>query len=101
VRPGVRHHIAEQQNGIHRFRVFRTDSHDFRPIYRTQKKVERTYEDDGKSIFKDAKAEIQTFKLFEERIYLPIAHAVQRYQPTSPTCTMSTWTPIFFILSLP
>jgi NADH:ubiquinone oxidoreductase subunit 5 (subunit L)/multisubunit Na+/H+ antiporter MnhA subunit len=50
----------------------------FRPIYRTQKKVERTYEDDGKSIFKDAKAEIQTFKLFEERIYLPIAHAVQR-----------------------
>jgi formate hydrogenlyase subunit 3/multisubunit Na+/H+ antiporter MnhD subunit len=49
----------------------------FRPIYRTQKKVERTYEDDGKSIFKDAKAEIQTFKLFEERIYLPIAHAVQ------------------------
>jgi len=57
--------------------VFRTDSHDFPSHLPTQKKVERTYEDDGKSIFKDAKAEIQTFKLFEERIYLPIAHAVQ------------------------
>jgi formate hydrogenlyase subunit 3/multisubunit Na+/H+ antiporter MnhD subunit len=51
----------------------------FRPIYRTQEKVERTYDDEGKIIFKDAKAEIQTFKLFEERIYLPIAHFVQRF----------------------
>jgi formate hydrogenlyase subunit 3/multisubunit Na+/H+ antiporter MnhD subunit len=51
----------------------------FRPIYRTQEKAERTYNDEGKSIFKDAKAEIQTFKLFEERIYLPIVHFVQRF----------------------
>jgi NADH:ubiquinone oxidoreductase subunit 5 (subunit L)/multisubunit Na+/H+ antiporter MnhA subunit len=51
----------------------------FRPIYRTQEKVERTYDDEGKIIFKEAKAEIQTFKLFEERIYLPIAHFVQRF----------------------
>ena len=51
----------------------------FRPIYRTQEKVERTYNDAGKSNFKAAKAEIQTFKLFEERIYLPIAHFVQRF----------------------
>ncbi len=50
----------------------------FRPIYRTQKIVERTYEDDGKSVFKSANVEIRTFKLFEERIYLPVAQAVQR-----------------------
>jgi len=50
----------------------------FRPIYRTRKNVERTYHDGGKSIFKDGTAEIQTFKLFEERIYLPVAHFVLR-----------------------
>ena len=50
----------------------------FRPIYRTRKNVERTYHEGGKSIFKDGTAEIQTFKLFEERIYLPVAHFVLR-----------------------
>jgi formate hydrogenlyase subunit 3/multisubunit Na+/H+ antiporter MnhD subunit len=50
----------------------------FRPIYRTRKKSERNFNDAGKSIFKDGTAEIQTFKLFEERIYLPIANFIWR-----------------------
>jgi len=50
----------------------------FRPIYRTKKKNERSFNDAGKSIFKEGNAEIQTFKVFEERIYLPIAHFIQR-----------------------
>jgi hypothetical protein len=44
--------------------------------------VERNFSDNGKSIFKDGIAEIQTFKLFEERIYLPIANFVQRLSNT-------------------
>ena len=54
----------------------------FRPIYRTRKKVERNFSDTGKTIFKDGIAEVQTFKLFEERIYLPIANFVQRLSNT-------------------
>jgi NADH:ubiquinone oxidoreductase subunit 5 (subunit L)/multisubunit Na+/H+ antiporter MnhA subunit len=50
----------------------------FRPIYRTRKKSERNFNDAGKSIFKDGAAEIQTFKLFEERIYLPTANFVMK-----------------------
>jgi formate hydrogenlyase subunit 3/multisubunit Na+/H+ antiporter MnhD subunit len=50
----------------------------FRPIYRTREIAERNYNDTGASVFKDGKAEIQTFKLFEERIYLPTAHFVMR-----------------------
>jgi formate hydrogenlyase subunit 3/multisubunit Na+/H+ antiporter MnhD subunit len=50
----------------------------FRPIYRTRKKSERNFNDAGKSIFKDGTAEIQTFKLFEERIYIPVANFVQK-----------------------
>ena len=50
----------------------------FRPIYRTKKSVERTYNDGSRSIFKNGTAAVHTFKLFEERIYLPIAHFVQK-----------------------
>jgi formate hydrogenlyase subunit 3/multisubunit Na+/H+ antiporter MnhD subunit len=50
----------------------------FRPIYRTGKKVEREFHDQSRSIFKAGKAKIQTFKFFEERIYLPVARFVQR-----------------------
>ena len=50
----------------------------FRPIYRTEKKVVREFHDAGRSIFKEGNAEIHTFKFFEERIYLPVAHFTQR-----------------------
>ncbi|MDO8491610.1 MAG: proton-conducting transporter membrane subunit, partial [Dehalococcoidia bacterium] len=49
----------------------------FRPIYRTDKHADRTFMDTQKVIFKNGHAEIHTFKLFEERIYLPIANAVR------------------------
>ncbi|HXX59131.1 MAG TPA: proton-conducting transporter membrane subunit [Dehalococcoidales bacterium] len=50
----------------------------FKPVYRTRKEVERNYHDTGHSIFSSGTAEIHTLKFFEERIYLPIAHFVQR-----------------------
>jgi len=50
----------------------------FRPIYRTRKNVDRNFHDPGRSIFKDGIAEIHTFKLFEERIYLPVAHFIEK-----------------------
>jgi len=50
----------------------------FRPVYRTRKTVERTYHDKSNSIFKQGRAEIHMLKLFEERIYLPVAHFVER-----------------------
>jgi hydrogenase-4 component B len=50
----------------------------FRPIYRTRRIVERTYIDEQKTIFKEGKADIQTLKIFEEKIYLPIAHFVEK-----------------------
>jgi formate hydrogenlyase subunit 3/multisubunit Na+/H+ antiporter MnhD subunit len=50
----------------------------FRPIYRTNKTVERTYSDGSRSIFKNGAAAIHTFKIFEEKIYLPIARFVQK-----------------------
>jgi hypothetical protein len=40
--------------------------------------VERTYIDEQKTIFKDGKADIQTLKIFEEKIYLPIVHFVEK-----------------------
>ena len=50
----------------------------FRPVYRTRKKVDRSYHDISNSIFKVGAAEIHTFKLFEERIYLPVVRFVQK-----------------------
>jgi len=50
----------------------------FRPVYRTRKTVNRNFHDNFGSIFKDGIAEIHTFKLFEERIYLPVARFVQK-----------------------
>jgi hydrogenase-4 component B len=50
----------------------------FRPIYRTRKTVNRNFHDDSESIFKNGIAEIHTFKLFEERIYLPVVRFVQK-----------------------
>lgn len=50
----------------------------FRPIYRTREKVDRNFSDAGASVFKDGSAEIITFKLFEEKIYVPIANFIIR-----------------------
>lgn len=50
----------------------------FRPVYRTRKTVNRNFHDNFGIIFKDGIAEIHTFKLFEERIYLPVARFVQK-----------------------
>ena len=49
----------------------------FKPIYRTRKVVERTWMDDQKTVFKEGKADIQTLKIFEEKIYLPVARFVE------------------------
>jgi hydrogenase-4 component B len=50
----------------------------FKPIFRTRKIVERNWMDEQKTVFKEGKAEIQTLKIFEEKIYMPIAHFVER-----------------------
>lgn len=50
----------------------------FKPVYRTRRVVERTYIDKQKAVFKEGKADIQTLKVFEEKIYLPISHFVER-----------------------
>jgi hydrogenase-4 component B len=51
----------------------------FRPVYRTNKWSERWFFDAGNSLFKNGHAAIRTFKLFEEKIYLPVARFVQRF----------------------
>lgn len=50
----------------------------FKPIYRTSKASHRLFSDRSETIFRDGVAEVKTFKLFEERIYLPVARFVQR-----------------------
>jgi len=70
----------------------------FRPIYRTEKKVVREFHDVGRSIFKEGNAEIHTFKFFEERIYLPVAHFTQRLSSIVRTCMMWIWIHTFCIL---
>jgi formate hydrogenlyase subunit 3/multisubunit Na+/H+ antiporter MnhD subunit len=50
----------------------------FKPIYRTDKSLERNFWDEKNSIFKDGSARIHTFKIFEELIYLPTARFIQR-----------------------
>jgi len=48
----------------------------FKKIYRTEISSTRTYSDTKESIFKDGTARIHLIKFFEERLYLPVAHAV-------------------------
>jgi len=50
----------------------------FRPIYRTNRKVTRTFSGAAHAIFKSGNAEILTFKFFEERLYLPVARFAHR-----------------------
>jgi formate hydrogenlyase subunit 3/multisubunit Na+/H+ antiporter MnhD subunit len=46
----------------------------FRLIFRTRKTNEKEYFDSAESITKRTEAKITTFKFFEERIYMPVAH---------------------------
>jgi hydrogenase-4 component B len=48
-------------------------------IFRTQKKSERIFYDDKNAVFKEGKAELHLLKFFEERLYLPIAHKIDRF----------------------
>jgi len=50
----------------------------FRPIYRTRKSVKRAFADRHGVIFSAGHAGIHTFKFFEETLYMPVAHRVQR-----------------------
>jgi hydrogenase-4 component B len=47
-------------------------------IFRTQKKSERSFSDTKNSVFKEGKAEISLLKFFEERLYMPVAHFIQK-----------------------
>ncbi len=49
----------------------------FKPIYRTNKVLQRNFWDKKMSIFKNGSMEIHTMKFFEEKIYQPIARLVQ------------------------
>jgi NADH:ubiquinone oxidoreductase subunit 5 (subunit L)/multisubunit Na+/H+ antiporter MnhA subunit len=50
----------------------------FSPIFRTRKHATRTFYDKTQALLKEGRAEIATFKLFEERLYLPLAHLAER-----------------------
>lgn len=51
----------------------------FRPIYRTTKPSQKQFADKDKAIVTGGTAAIQTFKLFEEKIYMPVAKFVLRF----------------------
>ncbi|MCX6649332.1 MAG: proton-conducting transporter membrane subunit [Candidatus Bathyarchaeota archaeon] len=50
----------------------------FKQIYRTQERLDLTYYDRNRVILRGGLAEIRLFKLFEERLYLPVARAALR-----------------------
>ena len=49
----------------------------FKPLYRTNKELKRNFWDKWSSIFKNGTAEVHTMKFFEEKLYQPVAKAVQ------------------------
>jgi hydrogenase-4 component B len=49
----------------------------FKPIYRTRKHIQRNFWDNYSSVFKNGAADIHVMKVFEEKIYLPVARGVQ------------------------
>ncbi len=50
----------------------------FKPLYRTRKIVKRNFWDKYTSIFKNGTAEIQTMKIFEEKLYQPVVQFVRK-----------------------
>ena len=50
----------------------------FTPIFRTRESIKKTFADRKEAIVAGGKAGIQTFHFFEESLYMPIAHAVER-----------------------
>jgi hydrogenase-4 component B len=49
----------------------------FKPIYKTQKVMERNFWDKYHSVFKNGRGEIKVMKIFEEKLYLPVVRAVR------------------------
>jgi NADH:ubiquinone oxidoreductase subunit 5 (subunit L)/multisubunit Na+/H+ antiporter MnhA subunit len=49
----------------------------FKPVYRTNKVIQRNFWDKKMSVFKNGSMEIHTVKFFEEKIYRPVARLVQ------------------------
>jgi hydrogenase-4 component B len=49
----------------------------FKPLYRTNKTIKRTFWDKWSSVFKEGSADIHTMKFFEEKLYQPVVKAVQ------------------------
>jgi formate hydrogenlyase subunit 3/multisubunit Na+/H+ antiporter MnhD subunit len=49
----------------------------FKPIYQTKKSIRRNFWDKKLSIFKNGSASIHTLKIFEEKIYQPVANFVK------------------------
>jgi hydrogenase-4 component B len=49
----------------------------FRPLYQTKKLIRRNFWDKYGSIFKNGTAEIHTMKIFEEKLYQPVAKFIQ------------------------
>jgi len=49
----------------------------FKPIYKTNKVMERNFWDKYGAVFKNGHAEIHVMKVFEERIYLPVANGIR------------------------
>jgi formate hydrogenlyase subunit 3/multisubunit Na+/H+ antiporter MnhD subunit len=47
-------------------------------IFRTEKKSQREYYDNNKSVFKTGNAELKLMKFFEEYLYLPIAEFIKK-----------------------
>jgi hydrogenase-4 component B len=50
----------------------------FKPIYRTQEDGQMSFYDRFRSVFKEGRAEIHLLKFFEDYMYMPVAHAVER-----------------------
>jgi hydrogenase-4 component B len=49
----------------------------FKPIYRTQKSIERSFWDERLSIFKNGNFSIHTMKIFEEKLYEPVSRFIR------------------------
>jgi formate hydrogenlyase subunit 3/multisubunit Na+/H+ antiporter MnhD subunit len=50
----------------------------FKQVYKTQERLDLTYFDRNRVILRGGLAEIRLIKLFEERLYLPVAHTALR-----------------------
>jgi hydrogenase-4 component B len=49
----------------------------FKPIYKTDKVIERNFWDKYGAVFKSGRADIHVMKIFEEKLYIPVANAIR------------------------